>query len=251
MNRNGPAIALLKLLDDMNAPDYAFGFVLQWARAASAAKYSFAPPGGLSSNRNIDVLFASLSNARQLLPSVVNVDVKHGPPVDVIVFDFVPQLLRLLQNPKIMNADNLLIDPMHPLVPYTSPNGHVGEAISGSVYRDAYQRLITNPDRQLFVPIIQWIDRTSVTGNDRFSLKPYMFTPAIFKVEFCNTIEAWGYHGFLPKPNTSSAQNQTQTQGNNIRAIITWNSTLCCCHLLRLVHDYTTLNFHCWALMDS
>ena len=84
------------------------------------------------------------------------------------------------------------------------------------MYRDAYQRLITNPDRQLFVPIIQWIDRTSVTGNDRFSLKPYMFTPAIFKVEFRNTIEAWGYHEFLPKPSTSSAQNQTQTQGNNI-----------------------------------
>ena len=210
-------IALLKMLDDMNAPDYAFGFVLEWARAASASKYSFAPPGGLSRNRNIDVLFASLTNARQLLPSVVNVDVKHGPPVDVIVFDFVPQLLRLLQNPKIMTADNLLIDPMNPLLPYTSPNGILGEAISGSVYRDAYQRLITKPDRQLFVPIIQWIDRTSVTGNDRFSLKPYMFTPAIFKVEFRNTIEAWGYHGFLPKPSTSSAQNQTQTQGNNIR----------------------------------
>ena len=28
-------IALLKMLDDMNAPDYAFGFVLEWARAAS------------------------------------------------------------------------------------------------------------------------------------------------------------------------------------------------------------------------
>ena len=39
-------IALLKMLDDMNAPDYAFGFVLEWARAASAAKYSFAPQIG-------------------------------------------------------------------------------------------------------------------------------------------------------------------------------------------------------------
>jgi hypothetical protein len=29
-------------------------------------------------------------------------------------------------------------------------------------------------DSCLFVPIIQWVDRTHVTGNGRFSLKPYM-----------------------------------------------------------------------------
>ena len=83
--------------------------------------------------------------------------------------------------------------------------------------QDAYRRLVTNPQRQLFVPIIQWIDRTSVTGNDRFSLKPYMFTPAIFTESFRRTIQAWGYHGFLPKPKTSSAQNQTFKLGDNIR----------------------------------
>jgi hypothetical protein len=65
--------------------------------------------------------------------------------------------------------------------------------------------LITNPERQLFVPIIQWIDRTTVTGNDRYSLTPYMFTLAIFKETFRHTIQAWGYHGFLPKSKDSSA----------------------------------------------
>lgn len=43
-----------------------------------------------------------------------------------------------------------------------------------------------------------------------------MFTPAIFKESFRRKIEAWGYHGFLPKRKTSSAQNQTQRQGDNI-----------------------------------
>ena len=76
--------------------------------------------------------------------------------------------------------------------------------------------MISNPECQLFVPIIQWIDRTSVTGNDRFLLKPYMSTPAIFKETFCRTIQAWGYHGFIPKQKTSLAQNQTQIEGNNI-----------------------------------
>jgi Plavaka transposase len=57
-----------------------------------------------------------------------------------------------------------------------------------------------------------------VTGNARFSLKPYMFAPAIFKEAFRRKIQAWGYHGFLPKPKLSSAQNQTSMkQGDNVR----------------------------------
>jgi hypothetical protein len=210
-------VALLKLLDNMNAPDYAFGAILCWARSANADNYSFYPVGGLSRNKNVDVLFASVPNADQLLPSVQTVQCPHGPTMDVITFDFVPQLLSLLQNPSIMTQENLVIAVDNPLQRYQSPNNVLGEAISGRVYGEAYDRYITNPRRQLFVPIIQWIDRTSVTGNDRFSLKPYMFTPAIFTEKFRRTIRAWGYHGFLPKAKQSSAQNQTKRQGDNVR----------------------------------
>ena len=41
-------IALLKNLDDTNAPDYAFKDVLPWARDAHADGYSFYHDGGLS-----------------------------------------------------------------------------------------------------------------------------------------------------------------------------------------------------------
>ena len=116
-----------------------------------------------------------------------------------------------------MTRDNLLIDVHNPLLPYTSPDGVQGDALSGQVYQDAYCCLVTNPQRQLFVPIIQWINQMSVTGNDQFSLKPYMLTPAIFTESFRCTIQAWWYHGFLPKPKTSSAQNQTFKLGHNIR----------------------------------
>jgi hypothetical protein len=71
---------------------------------------------------------------------------------------------------------------------------------------------------QLLVPIIPLIDCTSMTKNNIFSLKPYMFTPVIFTESFWRTIQAWGYHGYLPKSKTSTAQNQTQLQGDNI-----WN----------------------------
>jgi hypothetical protein len=163
-------------------------------------------------------MFNSVANAQRLLPSVISVAVPHGAPCDVIDYDFAPQLLNLLQNPAVMTAESLLIGIQNPLKPYESPNGRLGNALSGSVYRDAYRHMITDPIRQLFVPIIQWIDRTHITGNGRFLLKPYMLTPAIFKEEFRRKIQAWGYHIFLPKTKLSSAQNQSsRKQGHNVR----------------------------------
>jgi hypothetical protein len=130
--------------------------------------------------------------------------------------DFVAQLLILLQNPSIMRAENLAIDINDPLKPYFEFKGSnvLGEAISGSVYHKAYNQLITDPEKQLFVPIIQWIDCTSVTGNDHLSLKPYMFTPAI-KIQKEN--QGMGHHGFLPKRKSSSAQKQTLCMGDAIQ----------------------------------
>jgi hypothetical protein len=161
--------------------------------------------GGRDCARNVTVLVKSIANATQLLPSILSVSSPHGPPCDVVVFDFVPQLLHLLQNPSLMIPENVVLDVRDPLKPYKSCNGLLGKALSGSVHQKANSRLITNPSRQLLVPIIQWIDCTSVTGNDRFSLKPYMFTPAIFTESFWSTIQAWGYHGYLPKSKTSTA----------------------------------------------
>jgi hypothetical protein len=72
--------------------------------------------------------------------------VPHGPSVDVVTYEFAPQMLSLLQNKTLMTANNLLIDLIDPIQPYSSPNGRLlGEAISGTaVYWHAYQRLINN-----------------------------------------------------------------------------------------------------------
>jgi hypothetical protein len=59
-----------------------------------------------------------------------------------------------------MTAENLAININDPLKPYFKLKGSngLGEAISGSVYCKAYNQLITDSVKPLFVPIIQWID---------------------------------------------------------------------------------------------
>jgi hypothetical protein len=107
-------------MDDINAPDYAFGIILAWARGASAEEYLFRPQGGLDYARNVTVLVKSIANATvlvrsianatQLLRSVLSVSSPIGPPCDVVVFDFVPQLLCLLHNPSLMIPGNVVLD---------------------------------------------------------------------------------------------------------------------------------------------
>ena len=61
-----------------------------------------------------------------------------------------------------------------------------------------------------------------------------MFSPAIFIEMFCRRIEAWGYHGFLAKSRASSAQNQIQPQGDNLRKYRA--------QLKVVLHTFTTAN---------
>jgi hypothetical protein len=143
----------LEDVDDIKATDGAFGKILLWAREAASAQYSFYPQEGMSRNKNVENLVNSMENAKHLLPSVYTVPITeeaNRPSVDVIAFDFVPQLLSLLQNWDIMTKENLLIDLQNdPLAWYKSPGNLRGEALSGQVYQDAYRRLITDPKRQI------------------------------------------------------------------------------------------------------
>jgi len=115
-------VKLLKLLNNIEAPDHLFGDIMLWARTAMSEGYTFCPSGGLSRHSNIQIIVASMHNANQLLPVVK--PVTHAAHTHhVIVFDFVSQLLHLLQNKAIMIQDNLLIDVNNPLIKYQDPNG--------------------------------------------------------------------------------------------------------------------------------
>ena len=85
-------VALLKLLDDVNAPDYLFTKILTWAQKAKADGYLFCPLGSLSCHRNVELLYATTHNAQVLHQTTVSVPIPHGPPTDVITFDFASKL---------------------------------------------------------------------------------------------------------------------------------------------------------------
>ena len=111
------------------------------------------PPGGLSQSKSVDLLFDAMPTPRQLQSTVVPIMYGHVSASIVVVFDFVSQLLSLLQNPNIMQL---------PITTVCKSTTVLGEALSGSVYAACY---ITQPSRQLFPLFNRLIARTLQATN--------------------------------------------------------------------------------------
>ena len=192
--------SLMYLLDDMECPDYAFQSIMEWARNGFEAGFDFNPK---SKTRvaNLKSMYHSLHNSEQMLPSVVSIELPDPLPdvksMDVICYDFVPQLLSILQNREMMSGNNLLLDPNNPLAMYTPQDNRLGEALSGSIYKDMYGRLVSDPSKQLLCPLICYTDGTQIDALSRFSIEPFLFTPAVLSYGARCKADAWRPFGYV------------------------------------------------------
>ena len=212
-------IKLMKLLDDMEAPDYAVESIIEWAQTALSEGFDFRPKRK-SRDGNLKDVYNKVHNSTKLLPSIVPVELlEFSEPVDVITYDFVSQYLSLLHNPKLMTGPKVNFDPANPFARFRSPDNMLGEMHSGSVYNILYDLLITDPTRQLLAPLILYFDKSHVTnGSPRFGLEPGSFTTSLFTEETRRSTEAWRMLGFVHQLLKSSAENaalHTDTNVNN------------------------------------
>jgi hypothetical protein len=115
--------SLMYLLDSMECPDYAFQEIMEWARKSYEAGFDFNPKCKTCLG-NLTWMYNALHNAEQMLPHLEPVELPDPLPnvttMNVICYDFVPQVLSILQDKKMMSANNLVLDP-----PNSPPFGNV------------------------------------------------------------------------------------------------------------------------------
>jgi hypothetical protein len=113
--------SLMYLLDNMECPDYAFQSIMEWARNCFEADFDFNPKCK-THLANLKWMYNSLHNSNQMLFHIMSIALPDPLPdaksMDVICYDFVPQLLLILQNKEMMSANNLVLDPTNPLSMY-------------------------------------------------------------------------------------------------------------------------------------
>ena len=192
--------SLMLLLDSMQCPDYAFEKIMDWAHTSFQAGFDFNPQCSTCLG-NLKWMYDFLHNSRWMLPHLKTIvlpdPLPYASKLDVICYDFVLQLLSILQDKEMMTSDNLVLDLMNPLAMYKPNNGRLGEALSGSVYQQMYAEYVTDPSRQLLCPLIPYTDATSVDSNSWFVVEPFFFAPAILKHATWSTADAWHPFGYV------------------------------------------------------
>jgi len=153
---------LMKILLDLGAPLYGFKSIVKWAKSAKSLDYQFSP-SSQTYQSHISHLKTSLQ-AHYYDPQTVTVELPATDgtidEIPVVRFDFVTQLFSLLSDPRTNQTHNLVINPIDPFSKYESPNGLLGEYLTGEWYSHAWQHMIDKTNKTFLIPIILYIDKT-------------------------------------------------------------------------------------------
>ena len=191
---------LLKILEDAQCPDYMLQKIIQWAYNAKLEGFDFNPRAA-TRKANIQWMYKALEHSHRTLPQVLTVCLEHHDKVqDIIFFDFVSALLSLLQDESLMATENLVINKDYPMSMYFPSDSKVGEANSGSRYRELYQAFAQGKN-QLLVPIIMYLDGTTIDSKGHINICPVSFTTSLFSEKARRDVKFWRPLGYVPDLN--------------------------------------------------
>ena len=188
---------LLKLMQDIGAPNYAFKKIMNWAKDAYDTGYNFNPR--YTNYKSQIKKTEEINNLNFLRPLTKHVTL---PPdnleLDVTCYDFSSMLCSLLNDTNLNQLSNLVVNTSDPFAKYVSPTGNLGEVNSGYWYQQAYNNLITDPENDFLLPIIFAMDKTSISSSANLHVNVVLFTTSIFKRSIRNQSHAWKPLGYIP-----------------------------------------------------
>jgi hypothetical protein len=173
-------VALLEILKSIGAPLGAYKRLMEWACAAHRRGYTFLPS---RTTYHAQVQhFQKRYNMTPLRPERTNVFLEgHSLPTSTVWFDFLSNLKSILEDPFINCDANLLVNPDDHFKPYISPDGLLGEVLTGSWYRRTCERLIKDPEKDFVLPIATAADEVFITEKGQYKSHPFVMFPLIFK----------------------------------------------------------------------
>ena len=117
--------------------------------------------------------------------------------VDLIYHDARDCLVSLLTDPRFSDQDFQHFDD-NPLAPPPDSLDYVGDTITGRAYLKTYQKLITNPEKQMLVPIQMYIDGAISGQFGKLPVEALKFTLGIFTEKARSKRYAWRTLGYVP-----------------------------------------------------
>lgn len=179
-------IKLMKLINELGTPLYAYKKILDWAKEAQVTGFNFESQHGTYQQTMIFLehkLHLGISWPK-LFPVTLH---KDNMQIDVVVFDVKKMLLSLFEDTKLNQNDNLVVNKNDFFSKYVSPKNKLGEVNSGKWYQVAYDNCINNPETNFLCPIILASDKTTISEMGDLHVDAIFMTTSLFdlKVSFC------------------------------------------------------------------
>jgi hypothetical protein len=85
-----------------------------------------------------------------------------------------------------------------PNAPLPEEERYIGDITTSDAYRETHKQLITDPERQLLVPILGYIDGATTDQFGNTSVEAFKFTLGIYNNKTRNEEHAWPILGTVP-----------------------------------------------------
>ena len=126
--------------------------------------------------------------------------------VNVITHDARDMVISLLTDPRFTDDDFLHLDNNPMAAPPVEGFGYIEDVNTGESYANAYEKYITNPEKQILLPIILYIDG-AVTGQfDKLQVESLKMTLGILNRKARDKVHAWRDLGFVPNYHKSKSR---------------------------------------------
>ena len=136
-------------------------------------------------------------NMKRSLPKTKRVHLPHSKAeINIVYHEFVHQVESLLTDPRFNDNDyNFFND--NPFAPPPNEWDTVSDVNTGLCYRETYRQVIKNPEKEVLLPIIMYMD-AAVTGQfENLPITALKFSLGIFTTNTRNKEYAWRTLGYL------------------------------------------------------
>lgn len=175
-------INLLKIINDIGAPLYAYELIMKWARECYMSKYTFD-----SKHQTYDQAINYLENHLHFKicrPTIEPVRLcLDKAQANVVVFDVKKMLASLFDDPQLNKYKNLVVSSPNCFSKYCPPDNRYGEVNSGIWYNTAYSNCVDDPQTDFLCPIILASDKTTLSEIGDLHVDAIFLTTSLFNLK--------------------------------------------------------------------
>lgn len=185
-NNKFQEIKLLKLMNELGTPLYAYRLIMEWAKDAHLSNFNF--DSQHTSHKQMIKYLQKKLQIKMCQPTITQVKlIQDSFIADVVTFDVKQMLMSLFDNQELSQRDNLVVNASDMFSKYEPEDDRYGEINSGTWYNKAYDTCINDPEKDFLCPIVLANDKTTLSDMGDLHVDAIFMTTSIFNIKASTT----------------------------------------------------------------